>query len=204
MNSRSDGPLLIDRAPWQPPPRDTTPSTASDYTGAPLYYDVINLSDGSHAIAYWFFHAYNHKSLLAGATAQNHEGDWEHIVLHFSSTWSPRSTTYFQHEGCTQSLTWASTPRNGGGTHPNVYSALGSHASYPTSGSHKICGLAGVVYDYTSASGKRWYTWGNLANIANYYGVNFGGAWGEVGNFEFTTGPSGPRWKAALPSRWAA
>ena len=181
---------------------DTQPSSTDSYEGAPSYYQVIRFTDGTFAIAYWFFYAYN--NYCVSILCQNHEGDWEHIVEHFSSNSEPLSVTYSQHEGCYVSYRWANAPRYRSGTHPVVFSALGSHASYPSSGDHQICKLSGVAFDHTSSSGKRWFTWGNLVDLSGRPGYGFGGAWGEVGNFEFTTGPSGPPWKSALPDVWAA
>jgi hypothetical protein len=145
------------------------------YTSAArVYYDYQAGKD----ITYWFFYAYND-----GFGPQNHEGDWERIEVHLNARNRAVSTEYHQHAG-SQTLSWADTPKVGR-THPVVFSAQGSHASYPTAGSHHF------GTDHTNR-GKAWSTWDALIDVRTRPFYGFGGAWGEVGNISDTTGPLGP------------
>ncbi|MGI8944739.1 MAG: hypothetical protein ACR2GL_00680 [Thermoleophilaceae bacterium] len=85
-------------------------------------------------------------------------------------------------------------------THPVVYSARGSHASYPRAGDYaevfRIRGRPALeVVDHANACPDCpvWRTWrGQLldARAQGWYG--FGGAWGKAGRIGGTTGPLGP------------
>ena len=69
------------------------------------------------------------------------------------------------------------------GTHPVVYMAWGTHASYPIPGR--------VGYDFTG-SGYQWHARLLLKPLSTQPWRNFSGAWGEVGFSTHTTGPLGP------------
>jgi hypothetical protein len=155
-------------------------------TRARVYYDY---QPGSH-VTYWLFYAFN--DAPTGITgAFDHEGDWERISVRLDSQNRATDMAFFAHNGhCTLPWDQVRTVRG----HPVVYSANGTHASYPTAGEHG--------FDET-AQGPRWRTWRRLLNVRTRPWYGFGGAWGEVGAIVDTTGPLGPsRYKPAAPSDW--
>lgn len=157
----------------------------------PVYHEAV---DGRF-ITYWFFYAYNKGP--APIVADNHEGDWERIVVKLDRRNRATHVAYYQHNGAPEVKPWKSVPRQG--THPLVYSAKGSHASYSKPGDH---GLVPGVKD-TAGRGRQWRTWNNMKNARAQGWYGYGGAWGEVGNIKDTTGPQGPsRYKPPAPKGW--
>jgi hypothetical protein len=162
-------------------------------TSAPMYYEAV---DGRF-ITFWFFYAYNAGPLPGGF--DNHEGDWERISVKLDDNNRATHVAYYQHNGPPEEKKWKDVPKQG--SHPIVYSAKGSHASYATSGSHGL-GPGGVVKDQTG-KGQQWRTWQHMQNARAQDWYGYGGAWGEVGNYKDTTGPQGPsRWKPPAPEGW--
>ena len=169
------------------------PKGAADPNGeVPCFVHARDLGrHAGHSVAiaqYWFFFGYND-----GWASFNHQGDWEHVALvmheneavgayfaaHGSPSYHPRSE-----------LQWV-------GEHLVVYSAKGSHASYPRAGSFHTAKV-----DKTADGGVVWRTWTKLEQLADQPWRNFAGAWGEVGALATTTGPLGPwhkRDKEGLP-----
>src|SRR5262249_2885133 len=133
---------------------------------------------------------------IAGAI-DNHEGDWEHISVKLDRYNHATVVAYFQHDKPPQEVPWRDVPKHG--SHPKVFSAKGSHASYAHPGKHFVRSFLGDdVYDHASA-GQQWKTWNHLARARrqNWYG--YGGAWGEVGDTGLSTGPQGPSHKEPAP-----
>ena len=154
---------------------------------ARVFYDY---RPGSH-VTYWLFYAFN--DAPTGITgAFDHEGDWERISVRLDDRNRATDVAFFAHNGhCT--LPWDQVATSRG--HPVVYSANGTHASYPTAGRHG--------FDET-AQGPRWNTWRRLRDVRARAWYGFGGAWGEVGAIVDTTGPLGPSpYKPAAPSDWS-
>ena len=122
-----------------------------------------------------------------------HEGDWERITVYLDEaapeTAPPASVVYYRHSTNT-SKKWAGVEKHDG-THPVVYSAIGSHASLPSPGFGFI--------DVGDPDGPRWRTWDDLAPVADQPWYGFGGAWGRLGKVRDSTGPLGPgaHWKHA-------
>ena len=123
-----------------------------------------------------------------------HEGDWERVTLYLDQSDPegppPNSVAFYRHSTNTFK-NWDDVEKDG--THPVVYSAIGSHASLPTPGFGFI--------DVGDPNGPRWRTWEDLAAIADQPWYGFGGAWGRVGKVRDSTGPLGPgaHWKHAAP-----
>jgi hypothetical protein len=190
------------------------PASKSTYRGIPVarsdewrvYAHVqpssyVRPSD-HHAAAYdiqvWFFYAYN-----LGSMGFNHEADWEHVTISVSSDLEFVSAYYSAHQGGVRidrasDLAWMDA------THPIVYSARGTHASYTTAGAHRTP----AIVDWTYDGGPRWQTWKNFINLGERDHVlggqdwaRYDGRWGHPGWFEVTSGPVGPmfngRWSIA-------
>ena len=168
-------------------------------TKSPVYYEA----KAGHYITYWFFYAYNDGPFPGGA--DNHEGDWERISVKLNAQNRATAVSYYQHEG-SKELPWGQVPKQEG-SHPVVYAAKGSHASYATPGTYPLQKVAGLPLAKDHASqGKKWETWKNLKNAQKQPWYGYGGAWGEVGNPEVdsvlhdeTTGPTGPSHKKPAP-----
>jgi hypothetical protein len=141
-------------------------------------------------VVYWFLYG---ASGLPGGEGLVHEGDWEHVALRLNARNRPTRIAFFVH-GEAVVCRFAAVAKSGG-THPVVYSALGSHASLPGAGEHE----SGDV----TARGRRWTTWRRLADVRRQAWFGYGGAWGEVGANAVTTGPLGPsRFRSPLPASW--
>lgn len=159
-------------------------------------------------ITYWFFYGLSRPPGKEVATRQLvHEGDWERISVLLvlgerTGDYSPTSVRYHAHDG-SRDIPWNAVKRVGTGgsdpsTHPVVFSARGSHASYWKSGRYEnVFRLRGrrrfAVYDDAIACPRcpQWRTWESLRSVRQpWYG--FGGAWGAVGSNMGFTGPLGP------------
>ncbi|MFD8492927.1 hypothetical protein [Amycolatopsis sp. NPDC059657] len=149
-------------------------------TAAPVYFEY----QAKDYITFWLFYPYND-----GPLVQNHEGDWERIAIKLDANDAPVKVAYFGHGGsCTRS--WADTPKSG--THPKVFSAKGTHASYPRVGSFPTA----LGFSDTTSQGPAWSAT-TLYDARTRPWYRYGGAWGEVGESTHTTGPSGPGAKNA-------
>jgi hypothetical protein len=183
--------------------------SGASHTRAPAYYEY----KPGRWVIYWFFSAYDQHD---GA----HEGDWEHIAVRLDSVGLGTQFAYYRHE-CAPRVFGRSQMKKGlgqrntgfsGRTHPIVYSAKGSHASYwKRSGSWSIsdsCGLPMPASTDRTAKGKPWRTWRTLKKARTaWYG--YGGAWGPPGSAvdgkRINDGPLGPsRYKLpdAVPGSW--
>jgi hypothetical protein len=124
-----------------------------------------------------------------------HEGDWERITVYLNEAdpegAPPVSVGYYRHSTNTFKK-WDGVEKEAG-THPLVYSAIGSHASLPTPDFGFI--------DVGDPDGPQWRTWEDLVPIVEQPWYGFGGAWGRVGKVRDSTGPLGPgaHWKHAAP-----
>lgn len=196
--------------------RSGTPSNSCDpgvYAGPAVFYEYV---PGQY-IDYWFFYAYNEYKTsgdgilpVPGLVLQSHEGDWEGISIQLDPTDAPLNVFYYSH-GEGEQRSWIETEKLPGTDHPVVYTAVGSHASYPNAGLHCVflCG----DFDVASSNGPAWETWNSLADVTVQPWYGYGGAWGEVGDGitipdigsilggDFT-GPLGPSpWKNSR-KRW--
>lgn len=194
------------------------------HTQDPAYYEYVP----GHYIVYWFFYPFNgwtykipFKKLI-----EYHEGDWEHIVVHLNDTDSASEVAYYQHY-CKPKpghslLLWKDVHKTAD-THPQVYSALGGHASFAgTSGSldPPACtdpwhsGQKSLMPDRFSpldkvGKGALWATWNYTVDATTEPWYGFGGNWGE--RLAFGTiknyGPPGPnptrsKTTEVVPSTW--
>lgn len=192
---------------------------ASDYArarerfGTPIYVRIArDSSSGTQLIVleYWFFYAYNNGPL------NDHQGDWEMISVLLDPSGQPKFAAYSQHfRG--EVARWEDVERSDS-THPNVYVAKGSHASYFRS----YQGNFGFEADQVGG-GER-IDWSKLSldilgdprsgrPPSGQLWVLFAGRWGEYGSEENTLrgeqGPFGPLYnlngqKWQQPGAWAA
>ncbi len=161
-----------------------------------------------------------------------HEGDWEHMIVALGAGDTPEELYLSQHASGSKT-SWKDIEKyndpNGGATsHPIVYCARHSHATYPTSGEHADPSLPFplnklpakiTVHDLTN-KGAGWATWIDLGVVpydqhgptsggfaawsvpANQGWLTFSGYWGRFwppgSPISDSTGPVGP----AYHSEW--
>ncbi|MEC0226577.1 Vps62-related protein [Paenibacillus alba] len=172
---------------------------------------------GGYDLQYWFFYPYNDSPSVAGLDF-NHEGDWEHVTVTVNSSQQFVSAYYSAHNGEGKDYTSAqlqfatkdgaiatdSQKLTNDYKHPVVYSAVGTHASYPTAGQQS----RGVLpSDYTGA-GDSFNTYYNVVNVGELSHplngqafINYAGLWGEIGETDISTGPAGPAFQSAWNSK---
>lgn len=148
---------------------------------------------------YWFFYGYN-DAPGPGVSAPlfDHEGDWEHFNVHLHRTLHVPlgdGFGYYQHNGGEHRERRTAVSFSGW-LHPVVYSAVGSHASYPSAGEHNL-DLAGVTYAHDlTGDGLTWRTWADgtagLPEVTAQPWYGYAGAWGVATDFKNSTGPLGP------------
>ncbi|HWO25698.1 MAG TPA: Vps62-related protein [Kofleriaceae bacterium] len=148
----------------------------------------------------WYFFPYN--DFVASA---NHEGDWEHMTVSVSADYKLVSVFYATHDNG-QRVDELAKLEYAGGTHVVGYIADGSHATYPTVGTHATT-VPGVS-DHTYAGGPVWKSWASYKNIGQVGKIlngqawaAYGGRWGEVGETSFTSGPPGPMFNGKWDTR---
>ncbi|MEW6056167.1 MAG: Vps62-related protein [Bdellovibrionota bacterium] len=140
-------------------------------------------------IEYWYHVAYSHATRFG---VGNHQGDWEGMSVLVELRLSERKEIQHQaiaaflasHEGgqwhCARELGWVDR-------HPEVYTALGTHATYAKSGHFRTS----VLEDQTNR-GRHWDSWHWLAplHLEPYFGYR--GRWGEEQVVGFMSGPFVP------------
>jgi hypothetical protein len=168
-------------------------------------YVHIVAEDGELAVEYWFYYYFNDFN-------NKHEADWEGIQVVFpvdsveeALATDPSAVGYAQHEGG-EWANWDDDKLEKVGTHPVVYPAAGSHASYfsdrlwlgraPSEGigcdnstgpSHQVQLSALVVPETPPASRDDPFAW-----------LTYEGLWGQREKGP-NAGPTGPNTK----NRWS-
>jgi hypothetical protein len=178
------------------------------------------MEDGDFiVIQYWFFYCYNDFGFHAGGVTDlgnDHEGDWESVVVFLPKTNGTAYTAYSHHVYWPYIVKWQH--RKAQEYHPDVYVACGSHASYPKLGNTPT--IIGSIdshlgnCDLSIGPGKESEThknWNNRVDLSDKkWSNNYAGHWGAVVShrgwrIEGTLGPHGPafskRW--AEPVKWA-
>ena len=134
----------------------------------------------------WYFNSYNYTDIHFGF----HDGDWESMLILFKVTEVDKILQY------TTSLISLSAhghtvwhcPKNFNysDTHFEVFSALGTHATYKDEGIHWR------IYPDRTAKGTKWETWNNTRSLYQepYYG--FSGSWGRTSYIDIQNGPLPP------------
>jgi len=168
-------------------------SGITEFPGAPVFYEYVE----HKYITYWFFYPYDRFELPLPLPDQEHEGDWERISIQLNESDEIAHVAFHTHDG---KLVLPKEAVEFEGTHPVVFSAKGSHASYPSPRDDFETALPGFP-DQTNR-GPKWTTLNSLLKVESQPWYGFGGAWGEVGEvpklFDFPvsgsifTGPLGP------------
>ncbi len=156
-------------------------------------YAHVTSEAGYIVVQYWFFYAFN------PGTLNQHQGDWEMIEIVLDSTETPLYAVYAQHHAG-EMAEWKDVEKVDE-THPRVYVALGSHASYfrPYQGKLGMeSDIVGNAYTLKPEDleivnlGEKGT--GNHPSSQDW--LEFGGRWGNwdkrVDTFMGGAGPSGP------------
>ena len=223
--------------PWRLDRRSCTPQIgvasidcyATVPSGPPTVYARYARTRTRIVLQYWFFSVndfWSGRYPPDDHVWQAHEGDWEGITILLTARGKPLLAGYHQH--CSgKRRAWARVPKEG--THPLVYVALGSHASwfgpgdqsidtrcYPQAARAVFAAHLPATLDRTG-NGRRLRP--RLVRVAERSPawMAFPGFWGEDGFFHwpgytvpFEQGPTGPAFKSVwrAPVRtvegWAA
>ena len=99
----------------------------------PVVYGAALRRGSRIDLQYWVWYPWDVYSptVPPGELWQVHEGDWEAVSVIVDTRGKPLVVGYSEH-GAGVRRDWAKAPKRG--THPLVYVALGSHATYPTRG----------------------------------------------------------------------
>jgi hypothetical protein len=130
----------------------------ASFSGSPAYtYYYRLVRDGQYwCLQYWFFYSYNDWG-RSFAGMNDHEGDWEGMMLFFRLDSSgrpqepPAYVTFADHES-RQTKAWDHEDVTRIGNHPVGFVAGGSHATYPEAGTHVLMKLYNLI-DYATADG---------------------------------------------------
>ncbi len=181
--------------------------------GVPVYYEMhdekIKAREGIR-ITYWLFYGLSRppgpESVL---NHFRHEGDWERISVLLQTDpkdpnrYLPVSARYHSHDE-QRDIPWTAlnlvaTPEETVQSHPVVFSARGSHASFARAGKYATPFRTGdrellIVEDDAIACPRcpQWRTWEDLKDASAQPWYGFGGSWGDFGSMTGTTGPLGP------------
>ena len=181
------------------------------FSGARVYWERHPDTDGGSSaerITYWLFYGLSQPPGPSQVTSHLvHEGDWERISVLIKpgakpDQWIPISARYHYHDA-SRDVPWSAVRTVSEGpdapSHPVVFSARGSHASYPRAGSYVNQLRAGgstiiTVHDEAIACSRCpvWRTWLLLADATTQPWYGYGGAWGAAGTIPGSTGPLGP------------
>lgn len=142
-------------------------------------------------VSYWWFMGYNITPKVAKVIGGNHQGDWEHVTLLIRSN-ELVGCFFSAHEHPPRFVAADRLAKAGANKRVVVYCARGTHASYATPGDYKLpLGLK----DRARGGGVAWNVSRLLKKLDDQPWKDYAGAWGEVGEFAWTTGPLGPWYK---------
>jgi hypothetical protein len=131
----------------------------ASFRGTPPYtYYYRQVEDGDYlCLQYWFFYSFNDWG-RSFAGMNDHEGDWECMMLFFKRDAlgrpqePPAYITFADHES-RQTKPWDHHDITRIGNHPVGFVGAGSHATYPEPGSHVLMKLYNLI-DYASGEGE--------------------------------------------------
>lgn len=160
------------------------------YVDAPVYFEYV---PGQY-ITYWFFYGYNfspgpRRFPLGNITrGYDHQGDWERVSIQLDGN-VPMGVAFYTHsKSCW--VSWSAVERQSG--RPVVYSAIGSHASWPHARDDWPTEASEFRVRDRTGRGAQWWADQNLRDVRAERWYGFGGAWGQARSTGHNTGPDGP------------
>lgn len=194
----------------QDPTSSDSAHPGSSYTSDWITYGhVYKNAIGGLNLQYWFFFPYND-----GPSGFNHEGDWESIIVRLRTDATIDGVWFCEHGNCNNfrgpsQMSWFDA------NHPYVWTADGTHASYPDPGWCNNDFNEGYDYSCQTVAGYRWFTWaGGRGSNAGLQGggvlhagelsyplagqtfLKYAGRWGEIGSSGATSGPRSPSYQS--------
>ncbi|KAM0800752.1 hypothetical protein BDR22DRAFT_805712 [Usnea florida] len=190
------------------------------HSDAPAVLVTINKGDGIVDAFWFFFYSYNLGNVVFNVRFGNHIGDWEHTLVRFQHG-KPKVVFVSEHF-FGSAYSYSAVEKIG--KRPVVYSAVGTHAMYATSGAHPYILPLGILHDQTDR-GPLWdptlnsltYTYNHITDDlhasnrtphAPTQWFYFAGKWGDkfyplsdsrqygfAGEYHYVNGPLGPRFK---------
>ncbi|HEX2161176.1 MAG TPA: hypothetical protein VHF88_05065 [Thermoleophilaceae bacterium] len=177
----------------------------------PVYYQSRPAEiDGEPGLrlTYWLMFAMNEQPAARGrGDAMTHEGDWERVEVRLrgdDGEYEPVAVRLSTPGERTRELPWSAVRRvvagAGARTHPVLLAARGSHTLYARPGRQRRQveledGKAVEAVDVAAGpcdACASWPTWQALEEARRQPWYGFGGAWGDRGPSDLTTGPLGP------------
>lgn len=142
-------------------------------------------------IEYWYFTPYNDTTVWFNIG--DHNADWEGIAVLVKTNEKnehiPIAIYMAQHKTgtwyCANDVEWTKIETQ---THPKVYSAKNTHATYNKPGSQNH-GL--IITDHTN-TGHTWQTWKNTAPLQTQLFYDYQDKWGANTWFPWNNAPRGP------------
>ena len=138
-------------------------------------------------IEFWFHYNFN----KTGVWIANHDGDWESTLILLKVKFSEGrfNVSRFMVSATAHGGSRWHCDKNLGhqGQHAELYSALGTHASYVDAGYH----WRGPYPDRT-ARGSPWETWRLMRPVVKESFYGFSGSWGASSFIHFQTAPIAP------------
>jgi hypothetical protein len=142
------------------------------------------------SIAYWVSYGYN-------SWSDDHEGDWEHVVVELDARDALRRVVFYHHN-CNEALTRDELKDGARGSgfrqgtfQPIVWVAKGSHGSYWREATFPDASRCQIGIDETRSGGQTWDTSGSLQSLTSRPWYGYGGAWGQPGRSKYWSGPIG-------------
>ncbi len=102
-----------------------------------VYYGRVVRQGGYLCLQYWFFYSMNDwRSSFHGVN--DHESDWEQIIIYLSDDLRPQWVAYASHDFTGDDLRrrWDDRELQRDGDHPIIFAGAGSHASYFSPGEY--------------------------------------------------------------------
>lgn len=202
--------------PEDPPPQ----RVRGGRSDAPAVLIAIDKGHGVVDAFWFFFYSFNLGNTVFNVRFGNHIGDWEHTAIRFHHG-EPKAVFFSEHNfGSVYSYDAVEKI----GKRPVIYSAVGTHAMYATSGLHPYILPWGILHDQTDR-GPLWdpslnshtYTYdtkqgilraSNLTPDSPTSWFHFAGHWGDkfyplgdkrqyrfAGQYHYVNGPLGPKFK---------
>jgi len=191
-------------------------SSEAAHGAVPVVYGAALRRGSRTELQYWVWYAWDVYSptVPPGELWQVHEGDWETVSVVVDAADRPLVVGYSEH-GKGVRRDWAKAPKQG--LHPVSYVALGSHANYPSPGTHpfdprvvdplfiSIIGQNGGLPADHAGRGRVVRPRLVRVSAATPAWMAFAGGWGEDGYLRVpagqpqpysATGPKGPAFHA--------
>lgn len=142
---------------------------------APVYAERIDEGDGGVRLIYWVLFGMHGTPGEPGAR----EGDWERVDVVLRADGDRYEPQAVQASDYANETAWGAV-RRVHGTHPVVEATRSTHAMKPSKSGAPCSDCVALA------------AWKTLSNARKELWYGFGGAWGQVGETNATTGPLGP------------